>query len=151
MDELLEGLIAKQEIVDVAIRYAAALDLKDWPLLESVFAPTGVLVAGPIGNVMGPEEIGKAVSQVLDGQKTQHFNGNHHVVLNGVSATHTCYLIAHHVRESMTTDNWYTFAGTYHDEVIRTAEGWRILRRRLTPVWTLGNPLAHSPGRDSLE
>lgn len=147
MDELLEDLIAKQEIVAVAIRYATALDNKDWPLLRSVFAPTGVLIAGPIGNVIGPEEIGRAVSKVLDGQTTHHFNGNHDVILNGTSATHTCYLIAHHVRESMSTDNWYTFAGSYHDEMIKTAEGWRISQRRLVPIWTLGNPLAHSPVR----
>ena len=145
MGTSLEDLLDEREIIDVAIRYAFALDRKDWALLNAVFAADGILVAGPIGDVSGPAAIGEAIAKVLDGQTTQHLNGNHQVELGEGVATHTCYLIAQHVRAGMPGTNWYTFAGVYRDDMVKTAQGWRIKRRELTPIWTNGNREAHTP------
>ena len=144
MGTSLQDLLDEREIIDVAIRYAFALDRKDWALLDTVFATDGILVAGPIGDVSGPAAIGQAIAKVLDGQTTQHFNGNHQVHLGNEGATHTCYLIAQHVRAGMAGNNWYTFAGVYTDDMVKTSQGWRIRRRELRPIWTNGNPEAHT-------
>ncbi len=138
-------MLDEREIVGLAVRYASALDQKDWQLLHSVFAPDGVLVAGALGEVRGPQAIGAAIQRVLDGLTTQHLNGNHSVLVQGDRARHTSYLHAHHVRSGMPGFNWFTIAGTYEDDVIRKAEGWRILRRTLTVTWTNGNRDAHTP------
>ena len=145
MDARLLEMLAEREIVSRAVKYAFALDRKDWGLLDSVFAPDGVLVAGPLGEVQGPEAIGAAIERVLRGLTTQHLNGNHSVSVHGDIAHHTSYLQAQHVRPEMPGVNWFTIAGTYEDEVIRLPRGWRIRRRILTPTWTNGNRDAHTP------
>jgi hypothetical protein len=33
----------------------------------------------------------------------------------------------------------YVIAGRYEDELVRTADGWRVSFRRLVVVWTDGN------------
>ena len=137
-------MLDDREIVGLAVKYASALDNKNWQMLHSVFAPDGVLVAGPLGEVKGPEAIGLAIERVLDGQVTQHLNGNHVVSVQGDIASHSSYLQAQHVRPGMMGVNWYTIAGTYEDELIRMREGWRICRRTLTLTWTNGNPDAHT-------
>jgi hypothetical protein len=144
MDTRLLEMLDEREIVGLAVRYASALDQKDWQLLHSVFAPDGVLMAGALGEVRGPNAIGAAIQGVLDGLTTQHLNGNHCVVVKGDRARHICYLQAQHVRSGMPGCNWFTIAGTYEDDVIRKPEGWRIQRRTLTITWTNGNRDAHT-------
>ena len=143
MDESRE-LADRLDIVDVAIRYATALDTKNWLLLSEVFTPDGALAAGPIGEVQGPTAIATAVARVLEGLTTQHLNGNHVVSILGDSATHKSYLVARHVRPEMPGINWYVVAGTYSDRLVRTEQGWRIAHRRLDVTWTDGNLDAHS-------
>ena len=144
VDQLRE-LADRLDIVDVAIRYATALDTKNWLLLNEVFTPNGALAAGPIGEVKGPTAIAAAVARVLEGVTTQHLNANHIVSVTGDSATHNSYLVARHVRPEMSGTNWYVVAGTYSDRLVRTEQGWRIAHRRLDVTWTDGNPDAH-PG-----
>jgi hypothetical protein len=44
------------------------------------------------------------------------------------------------VRKAAEGDPNFIIAGRYEDELARTPDGWRIVFRKLTVMWTSGNP-----------
>ena len=132
----------REEIRDVVIRYATALDSRDWTLLAEVFAPDGAADYGALaGTPTGPTEIAEACRQVLAGlDASQHMLGNIAVDADGSDrATATSYFRAQHYLVGDNGANTYVVAGVYTDRLRRTADGWRIDYRTLTPTWTDGN------------
>lgn len=141
MSRATRDLADRQEIADLLFRYATALDTRDWQLLSTCFTPTAVAVYEGLGEFSpyaAIEGVCRAALEPLD--------GSHHVVSNvvaeveGDSARATSYVVAQHVRAGAPGGDFYTLGGVYTDELVRTADGWRIARRRLARVWTSGNP-----------
>jgi hypothetical protein len=134
-------LLDERDIVAVAVRYCWALDARDWDALEEVFAPaaTADLLTG--GSILeGRDAIIARISGALESfDETQHIVSTHEVRVDGGTATHRCYLHAQHVRHGADGGSNYVIAGRYEDDLVRTADGWRITHRRLTPMWTDGN------------
>ena len=64
---------------------------------------------------------------------------NHQVQVDGDTARHRCQMQAQHVRHGADGGPNYIVAGRYEDELVRTADGWRIAHRDLVIVWTDGN------------
>ena len=60
--------------------------------------------------------------------------------VDGDTATSTCYLHAQHVLPGTAGGDQFVFAGRYLDNLVRTADGWRIAERTLEAMWTSGNP-----------
>ena len=148
--ELLRGLSDRHEIGEVLIRYATALDSRDWDLLGACFTADAVADYGELGGVNEGLPAIVSVVRSLEGfDSTQHLIGNIAVELAGDRATATCYLQAQHVVLGTEGGDCFTIAGTYRDELARTADGWRIVHRRLEPSWQSGNPkvLEHAAGR----
>ena len=52
-DDRLEALVDRQAVVDLAVRYATALDTKDWTLLATCFVPDAVAIYSTRGRVEG--------------------------------------------------------------------------------------------------
>ena len=134
MSDPVQALVDRQELCDLMNRYAAAIDLRDWPRLRSVFAD-GEIEADFTS--MGVKQIfrGSAdewverVRQTITGfDATQHFFANHLAELQGDRATDTRYMQARHVL----ADAHYTIGGFYTGHMMRTPSGWRIVRYRLT-------------------
>jgi hypothetical protein len=69
---------------------------------------------------------------------TQHMAFNLDVQLNGDKATSASYGHARHQRTD-TGDFWHIYA-RYEHEYVRTVDGWKITRIRMTPVFQEGNP-----------
>jgi len=123
------------DIVELTHDYCWALDSGDWDALRAVFTPDVVTDLGD-GGQNGIDEVIARVSSALSVfDVTQHLVGTHQVRIDGDTATCRCYLQAQHVRP---TKEKLMVGARYEDECVRTADGWRIARRRIVPMWTEG-------------
>ncbi len=134
----------RQEIEDVLIRYAESLDARDWEGLRTCFMADAVADYGALsgggGRNEGIEEIVTTCRTALTGlDASQHLLGNFRIQTADDRASARCAMHAQHFMVSPIGGNTYVVAGTYHDELIRTTDGWRIAHRRLEPLWTDGN------------
>ncbi|MGI9594981.1 MAG: nuclear transport factor 2 family protein [Acidimicrobiales bacterium] len=126
-------------VADVAIRYCGLIDGGRWPELDQVFVPDAVFHL-PDGEYRGLDAIRSRISRALGPlDNSQHLVSNHQVTLEEAGADHRCYFQAQHVRSGPTEGSNYIVAGRYDDRFIRTDQGWRIVDRTLTVMWTEGN------------
>lgn len=135
-EDLISRLIDQGDVVTVVLRYATALDTKDWPLLETCFTE-----AAHIDYNTGVEyDRAEFVLHCQDGLTpmlaTQHSISNHVVEVDGDTARATAYVHAHHVKAHAED---FVVEGVYRDELIRTPEGWRISDREFVPTWKVGS------------
>jgi SnoaL-like domain len=132
-------------ITDLTITYTWALDQRNFEQLREVFLPNAVFdIAGvPFAGI---DAIITKVSESLTPlDDSQHIISNHQITIDGDTGTCRCYLQAQHVRRAAEGGPNFIFAGRYEDEVVRTAEGWRIAKRHLVHMWTEGNPAVTRP------
>jgi 3-phenylpropionate/cinnamic acid dioxygenase small subunit len=137
----------RQDVIDVCVRYALALDSRDWELLGTVFTADAV---GEYGRAQGPcrgfaaiQQLCRSVLEPLSA--SQHLLGNHRVTLTASGADATCYLQATHVDEQVGGGSTFTVGGRYDDRLVMTDLGWRIAHRTLTTLWTAGNSAVIAP------
>lgn len=123
----------RRDISDVLVRYATGIDRRDWPLFRTVFTDDCELDYGEIGTWRGVD----AVTEFMDkthamAGHTLHRLTNQAITVDGDTGSARTYVDA----VIMFGDNqsgvnaW----GFYDDELARTADGWRIARRRFTSV-----------------
>ena len=125
-------------IIDVTIAYCWAIDSKDWEALRNVFLPDATALLGD--ERVGIESIIDRIRAALSSlDASQHIISNHQVAVTGDGATSRCYLQAQHVRRAADGGPNYIVAGRYQDRLVRTDDGWRIIRRDLLVDWTAGN------------
>ena len=140
MGDVSQSLADRAEIIDVCVRYALALDARDWPSFRSCFVPDVTAEYEGLGPIDGLDALEEVCRQALGPlTASQHLLGNHRVELQGDEARSTCYLQAQHVRAGLAGGDKLIVAGTYTDRFVRRPEGWRIAHRRLDVVWTDGN------------
>jgi len=141
VDPVVRQLLDEKSIVDVCVRYATAIDDRDWTRLRSCFLPDAVGIYHADRPLHGVEAIVAALrTAVAPLTRTQHVVATFTVDLQGDEATSSCYLHAQHVREGLPGGEKYVIAGRYVDRFARTQDGWRIRERRLDRWWTAGNP-----------
>lgn len=137
----LEHLLDLQEIIDLLHRYACALDEKDWPLLATCFTADAVAL---YGEALGRQEGFAAIENVCRAalghlDSSQHMISNPEIQVEGDTATARCYVHAQHTKAGTPGGDNVTIGGTYLDELVRTADGWRIRHRELRFLWQEGN------------
>ena len=130
----------RQAIIELTTAYCWALDTRSWDDLDDVFTPTATAELG--GTYSGIEAIKDRVSTVLTPlDASQHMVSTHQVRVDGDRATGRCYLQAQHVRSGR---SWRAHAAgrraLRRPSSCGPADGWRIVDRVLTVVWTDGNP-----------
>ena len=141
MDPEIQQLLDERAIEDVCVRYATAIDDRDWERLRSCFLPEAVGIYHADRVLTGYPAIEHALrTAVTPLSRTQHLVTNVTVVLDGDEATSRCYLHAQHVRAGLPGGETFVIAGRYRDRFVRTDDGWRIRERRLDRWWTSGNP-----------
>jgi SnoaL-like domain len=69
---------------------------------------------------------------------TQHMMFNVDIVVDGNKATSTSNGHARHQR--MDTDDFWNIYPRYEHEYVRQADGWKISRIKMTPIFEEGNP-----------
>jgi 3-phenylpropionate/cinnamic acid dioxygenase small subunit len=123
----------RQDISDLLIRYATGIDRRDWPLFRTVFTADCELDYGDIGTWHSVDEVADFMEQVhAPAGYTMHRMSNQVIAVDGDSASARTYIDG----LIMAPDNasGVNAIGFYDDEMVRTPDGWRIARRRFTPV-----------------
>ena len=138
-DPLVQRLADERAIADVTIAYCWAIDNHEWDVLrKSVFLSDATANLG--SELVGVEPIIDRCNGALGRLDTsQHMVSNHQIAIDGDSATCRCYFHAQHVRKAAEGGPNYVVAGIYADQLVRTANGWRIKHRNLSVLWTQGN------------
>jgi len=123
----------RQDISELLVRYATSIDRRDWPLFRTVFTDDCELDYGEIGAWKGVDAVTEFMEKVhaLAGH-TMHRLSNIAITVDGDQALARTYLDG----LMMAPDNKSAAnpIGFYDDEIVRTADGWRIARRRSTLV-----------------
>lgn len=123
----------REDISELLVRYATGIDRRDWALFRTVFTEDCELDYGEIGSWTGVDEVTEFMEKVhaMAGH-TLHRLSNQAITVNGETAVARTYVDA----LIMADDNQsgVNGIGFYDDDIVRTANGWRIARRRFTAV-----------------
>ena len=119
---------------DLAHRYAAAVDDRDFPAVARLFAPDGVLAVArppkhldPVVEHVGPDGVLEAMAALAAVPRTFHAVVGH--VYDGTRGRIAC--VAHHVvpGDGAVVDHvWHL---RYLDDYVETPAGWLFARREV--------------------
>jgi 3-phenylpropionate/cinnamic acid dioxygenase small subunit len=124
---------ARPDISDLLVRYATGIDRRDWPLFRTVFTDDCHLDYGEIGVWDGVDAVTDFMEQThAPAGHTMHRLTNQAIAVDGDKASARTYVDA----VIMFADNQagVNALGFYDDEIVRTADGWRIAQRKFTQV-----------------
>ena len=122
----------RDEIVALTVRYATAIDSRQYGLLSTVFTEDADLDYGEVGKWTGAAEVTEFMDLAHAGAaNTMHRMSNQVVDVNGDSATARTYVDALILGPDGSGVN---AIGFYDDELVRTADGWRISKRTFSSV-----------------
>jgi 3-phenylpropionate/cinnamic acid dioxygenase small subunit len=123
----------RQDVADLLVRYATGIDRRDWKLLRSCFTDDCAADYGDIGRWNGGDEITEWMRRTHEPLgHSLHRISNQAVASEGGTVTVRSYVDA----IILGPDNLRgaQAAGYYDDVVVRTDDGWKIVRRRYTMV-----------------
>ena len=129
----LQDVSDRIEIQDLLVRYAKAIDEKDWALLDECFTPDAELDYVSSGGIKGPyAEVRVWLEKALAPfPMTVHYVTNSEVELTGDRATaRTAVLNPMGFANPDDSLHIFTVGAYYVDELVRTEAGWRIASRR---------------------
>jgi hypothetical protein len=119
-------------IHDLLVRYTRAIDTKDWSLLDSCFLPDADVDYTATGGVAGkyPEVRAWLAKALAPFPITVHYVTNSQVELSGDRAkARTLVYNPMFFGNPDGSLHEFTVGATYVDELVWTADGWRIARR----------------------
>jgi len=120
-------------IAKVLLRYATGVDRRDWDAFRTCFTGDVVAEYDGIGTWRSAEEITEFMRQVHAGAgPTLHQITNLVIDVDGGTAAARCYVQA--LVTGLDGGSGVQAFGYYDDALVRTADGWRIARRRFTSV-----------------
>ena len=144
-----QDLIDRATISDVVHAYATGLDRRDWALLRSIFTDTIEMDFQSVGlraNRVGADEWVRDVKRLFAGfEATQHTSTNHVHDVRGDEATCTSNMQATHFVAREPNDgldngaDCWTIGGYNVNELVRSADGWKLAKITLNVTWQTGN------------
>ena len=139
-----ETLIKRAEISDVVLRYATAVDSRDWPLYRSIFENEVLFdfsgFTGEPASMMSADEWVELVRNTLSGfDATQHLSSNHVITFVDDHATCVSYMVARHYLVHEGERQMHSLGGHYTNRLVNGAEGWRISECSLKITWEIGD------------
>ncbi|QMU76458.1 nuclear transport factor 2 family protein [Streptacidiphilus sp. PB12-B1b] len=138
----LQEMSDRMEIADLMVRYAHAVDTRDWPLFRELFTPDAVVDYGAFGGPKGSvEEVVAFLDSVLPlFTATQHLVANCAIALDGDRAA--VRTMCHNPMALPGADGaepGLLVCGLwYRDTVLRTPQGWRISERGEDKAYQIG-------------
>lgn len=127
----LQEISDRLEIQELMVRYSHCIDSRDWQGLERVFTPDAhidyTVFGGPKGTLPEIQQfLGKAMPMF---KSFQHMVANTLIELDGDTAR--ARTICHNpmVMEREGREHVFVCGLWYVDELVRTADGWRIRQR----------------------
>lgn len=136
----IETVIAKQDISDVIMRYARAIDRADGPLLHSCYWEDAI--EEHANSYTGPahDYIDGAMKRLQGGDVMMHNVGNIHTELEGDTAWVETYLITF-ARFPKDGVSWDTLTGgRIFDKFERRNGEWKIAHRKIVLDWNRDEP-----------
>jgi 3-phenylpropionate/cinnamic acid dioxygenase small subunit len=120
----------RDEIRGVLVRYATAIDTRNWTLFRTCFTENASTDYGSIGAWSDVHSIARFMEAAhIDFGNTNHMLSNFVIEVHGDRARATSYV---HVVLAYARDpgNWVDSVGRYEDTLVRTSVGWQIAERR---------------------
>jgi len=119
------------DVTEVLVRYASAIDRRDWDRLRSCFTDDCAADYGPIGSWESAQSITTWMAEVHDAcGYSLHRLTNFDVRGTPMGATARCYVDAIVMGPDNKTGT--RAIGFYDDDLVRQADGWAIARRTYT-------------------
>lgn len=125
------------EIQELLARYADMVDRRDWTRMDRIFALEATVDFRASGGPSGPfREMMAWLDRALDSWPNNlHLVSNVIVELAGDRASASSYYHVPIGREAHDGRQYtLTESGRFHDRLIRTVDGWRIVARVSEPV-----------------
>lgn len=127
------GAEDERAIHHLLLRYATGIDTRDWPLFRTCFAQDCEADYGNFGHWRGQRDITEYMERAH-----RHMGETLHRITNIVVENRNDEIVARSYVDAMLTDQvqgvTHRATGYYDDCLIRTADGWRISRRKFTMV-----------------
>jgi 3-phenylpropionate/cinnamic acid dioxygenase small subunit len=128
-------LDTREHITDVLIRYATGIDSRDWELFRTCFTDDCDADYGDTGHWRSGHEITEWMAQTHDPLgPTLHRITNVALTQQESGWSSRCYVHAVVMMPDLVTA--VHAYGWYDDHLVPMTGGWRIARRRFTPVTT---------------
>jgi len=128
----LQEMSDRIEINDLLTRYAKAIDTQDYELLDTCFLPDADVDYVSSGGIAGkyPEVRAWLEKALAIFSVTIHSLSNSEIELDGDRATgRTLVTNPMCMQQGDEKQTIFTVYAHYEDELVRTADGWRIARR----------------------
>ena len=136
----------ERAVIDTLVRYATAIDTKDWNLLAECFWPSASFTATGV-DLCGVDQIVAFMAQahdLIDGSQHRLSNFSLRPAPDGrVDAT--TYLDALIVHRAHPDGPTLRVISSYHDLLESRRGSWRIASRRVSSLWSDGNPTILGP------
>ena len=148
----------RQANIDLMHRYAHALDVRDWALFETLFTADSSFAMREWGEnavprdwsfeVTGRDALIAMLRGIWDGLSATHHMLSNHVVepaADGLSASASCYLRAHHVGNRERAHLFEESLGRFDFRTVREDGQWKIARMEENIFIILGTTEAFAP------
>ena len=133
-------------IIQVINLYALAMDTQRWEMFDQIFTND---IEADFSETAQWSDLGSFKSDFATYHapfdSTQHIMMNHLVEVAGDRAQAFTYGSWRLIRKGVEGGDLWEGTGWYDDELVRTAEGWRIKTRVCRVVWWGGNALVNQP------
>lgn len=142
LEQRIQAIEDRQEIIDLLCRYAYCIDRREWAGFAALFADEiDANLLRTDGWVRMPSaELVRRVSAVFASYTaTQHLSANHHVTIDGDTAVAWSSLNATHYLDDAVGDTFHQQVGYYEYRLERSDRGWRITALQQLVHWQRGN------------
>ena len=148
-EEELGALLAHHALRTLTMRYARAVDRRDYAALGELFVEEGAIyvyrgdpaTTEPYLRLEGRAGIVEQMQRIEAWDKTQHHVSNQLFEVAGEAATGESYCMAHHISSNDGAPRDLTMAIRYQDEFAHREGRWWIVTRRLCVDWERDEPL----------
>lgn len=141
------NLYAEREIYRAVVRYARALDTRNWDLLDSVFTGDVQGIYGGTASPPGRAAMVAGIRSHLDGcGPSQHLLGNAEIDVEGDEGRSRVSVRVYHIGKGAKADRSFETFGEYDAHWRLTQDGWRAYRWELKVTMNLGDQSILGPG-----
>jgi hypothetical protein len=132
----LQAILDRQEIVDTLLRYASAIDAKDYPTLRGTLADDVVAQYGAAADpISGADTLTKWIEEMgADRLWQHHLLAVYHVDIDGDEARTLTYHTSRSAGEA-DPDEVLEIVARYRDVVRRVDGTWKIADKRMELCW----------------
>jgi hypothetical protein len=141
-DMALQGLVDRQAIQDVLLRYCRGVDRRDFALVRTCYHDDAYDFHGSYEG--GPDGFIEHLQRNARWDATMHFIGNQLIELDGDVARCESYCVSHHRKEATETEPAHdmVIGLRYVDRMERRRGAWRIAHRVCAMEWSRVDPVA---------